>query len=112
MTITSKLSMVSVLALLIAAPASAAQLSASEGDYYSPTNTTVQQSTAAETKQAEQGDYYAPTKGNRVSGQRDAAIEKCTQLANTEYGPSGDTNWRRFNHDAYTACMTDAGQTP
>ena len=60
MTITSKLSMVSVLALLIAAPAAAAQLSA-EGDFYAPTNIVVQQPTAAQTTQAEEGDFYAPS---------------------------------------------------
>jgi hypothetical protein len=48
----------------------------------------------------------------QVSAQRAAAIEKCTQLANSEYGPSGDTSWRRFNNDAYATCMTDAGQLP
>jgi hypothetical protein len=48
----------------------------------------------------------------QVSAQRAAAIEKCTQSANAEYGPSGDTSWRRFNHDAYAACMADAGQLP
>jgi len=111
MTITSKLSMVSLLALLIAAPAAAGQLS-TEGDYYAPTNTVVQQPTAAQTKQAEEGDFYGSTSGSQVSAQRSAAIEKCTQQANAEYGPSGDVNWRRFNHDAYTACMTQAGLTP
>jgi hypothetical protein len=111
MTITSKLSMVSVLALLIAAPAAAAQPS-TEGDFYAPTNTIVQQPTAAQTQQAKEGDYYTATSGDQVSAQRAAATEKCTQQANAEYGPSGDINWRRFNHDAYAACMTDAGQTP
>jgi hypothetical protein len=110
MTITTKLSMLSVLALLIAAPAVAAQLPVTEGDYYAPTNTIVQQPTAQELKQAEQGDFYAPTHGGHVSAQRSAAIEQCTQHANTEYGPSGDTNWRRFNSDAYAACMTSVGQ--
>jgi hypothetical protein len=110
MTITRKLSMVSVLALLMTAPAAAAQLSATEGDYYAPTNTIVQQPTAQELKQAQEGDYYAPTKGSQVGAQRSAAIEKCTQQANIEYAPSGDINWRRFNHDAYAACMTSAGQ--
>ena len=110
MTITTKLSMLSVLALLIAAPAVAAQLPTTGGDYYAPTNTIVQQPTAQELKQAEQGDFYAPTHGGHVSAQRSAAIENCTQQANAEYGPSGDTSWRRFNHDAYAACMNSAGQ--
>jgi hypothetical protein len=111
MTLISKLSMVSVLALLIAAPAAAAQLSVTEGDYYAPTNTVVQQPSAQELKQVQQGDYYAPTNDTDVvSAARSVAIEKCTQQANAEYGPSGDTSWRRFNHDAYTACMTSAGQ--
>jgi len=75
------------------------------------TNTVVQQPTGQELKQVQEGDYYAPTNGDQISAQRSAAIEKCTQQANAEYGPSGDTSWRRFNHDAYTACMTDAGQS-
>jgi hypothetical protein len=110
MTITTKLSMVSVLALLIAAPAAAAQLPATVGDYYAPTTTVVQQPTAQELKQAQDGDYYAPTKGHQVGAQRTAAIEQCTQEANVAYGPSGGTSWRRFNNDLYAACMADAGQ--
>ena len=85
MTLISKLSMVSVLALLIAAPAAAAQLSATEGDYYAPTNTVVQQPSAQELKQVQQGDYYAPTNDTDVvSAARSVAIEKCTQQANAE----------------------------
>jgi hypothetical protein len=110
MTITTKLSMVSVLALLIATPAVAAQLPATEGDYYAPTNTIVQQPTAQELKQAQEGDYYAPTNVSQVSAGRAAAIETCTQQANAEYAPSGDINWRRFNHDAYASCMANKGQ--
>jgi hypothetical protein len=110
MTITTKLSMVSVLALLIAAPAAAAQLPATEGDYYAPTNTIVQQPTAQELKEAQKGDYYAPTNGGQVSTNRSAAIEACTQQANAEYGPSGDTSWRRANHDVYAACMANKGE--
>jgi len=110
MTIPTKLSILSVLALLIAAPAVAAQPPVTEGDYYAPTNTIVQQPTAQELKQAREGNFYASTAGDHVSAQRSAALEKCTQQANAEYGPSGDTSWRRFNHAAYAACMTSAGQ--
>jgi hypothetical protein len=110
MSITAKLSMLSVLALLTAAPAVAAQVPATEGDYYAPTNTIVQQATAQDLKQAQEGDFYAPTNGKPVSAQRTAAIEECSQQANAEYGLSGDTSWRRFNHDAYAACMASAGQ--
>ena len=39
MTVTTKLSMVAVLAMLIAAPAAAAQLPATGGDYYAPIST-------------------------------------------------------------------------
>ena|ERR1700676_2363906 len=39
-----------------------------------------------------------------------AAIEACTQQANAEYGPSGGTTFRRFNHDVYAACMADQGE--
>ncbi len=110
MTITTTLSMLSVLALLIATPAVGAQLPATDGDYYAPTNAIVQQPTAEQMEQAQEGDYYAPTNGTPVSAQRATAVEKCTHQANAEYGPSGDTSLRRFNHDAYTACMTSAGQ--
>jgi hypothetical protein len=47
-----------------------------------------------------------------ISGHRVAAIEKCTQEANAEYGSSGDTSMRRFNHDLYAACMADQGEAP
>jgi len=110
MTITTKMSMLSVLALLIAAPAVAAELPATAGDYYAPTNTVVQQPTAAQLKQAQEGDFYASTKGVQVSALRSAAMEQCTQQANAKFGASGDVNWRRFNHDAYVECMTSAGQ--
>jgi hypothetical protein len=110
MTVTKKLAMVSVLAMLIAAPAAAAQLPASVGDYYAPTQTTVQQPAAQELNQAQEGDFYARTKGVQISAARAAAIRQCSQTANAEYGPSGDTSWRRFNHDAYAACMANAGQ--
>jgi hypothetical protein len=110
MTITTKVSMLSVLSLLIAAPAVAAQLPATEGDYYAPTNTIAQQPTAQQAKQAQEGDYYSPTNGDQVSAQRSASIKKCTQQANAKFGPSGDISWRRFNHDAYAECMTSAGQ--
>jgi hypothetical protein len=110
MTIITKLSMVSVLALLIAAPAAAAQLPVTDGDYYAPTNTIVQQPTTPELKQEQEGDYYAPTNGSQVSAQRAIAIETCTQQANAKFAPSGDINWRRFNHDAYSECMANKGQ--
>jgi hypothetical protein len=110
MSITTKLSVVSVLALLFVAPAAAAQLTATEGDYYAPTSAIVQQPTAQDLKQAQEGDFYAVTNGKQVSVQRSAAIETCTQQANAKYGPSGDVNWRRFNHDAYAECMDSAGQ--
>ena len=61
-------------------------------------------------KQAQEGDFYAPTKGKEIGSQRTAAIEECTQQANSEYGLSGDTAWRRFNHAAYAACMASAAQ--
>lgn len=109
MTIT-KLSMLSVVALLIAAPAVAAQLPATAGDYYAPTSTIVQQPTAQELQQLQEGDFYAPTSGGQISAQRSAAIEKCSLQANAKFGPSGNTSWRRFDHDAYASCMAGAGQ--
>ena len=48
----------------------------------------------------------------QISAHRATAIEKCTQEANAEYGPSGDTSMRRFNHDLYAACMADQGEPP
>ena len=48
----------------------------------------------------------------QISAHRATAIEKCTQEANAEYGPSGDTSMRRFNHDLYAACMADQGEAP
>ncbi len=110
MTVTTKLAMASVLTMLIVAPAAAAQLPATGGDYYAPADTIVQQPTVRELERAQEGDFYAPITGNQVSSQRAAAIEKCTQQANAEYGPSGDVNWRRFNSAAYAACMADPGQ--
>lgn len=63
MTIITKLSLISGLALLIAAPAAAQQADWSQrGDYYAPSPTVVQQPTAVEQKQAKDGDYYAPAK--------------------------------------------------
>jgi len=110
MTITTKLSMFSVLAMLIAAPAMAAQFPTTGGDYYAPIKTVVQQPTAQELKEAQEGDFYAPIKNTPVSASRAAALEMCTQRADAAYGPSGGTSWRRFNHDLYAACMADLGQ--
>jgi hypothetical protein len=63
LTIISEFSLISVLALLITAPALAQQPDWSQkGDNYAPTTTIVQQPTAAQTKRAEEGDYYAPGK--------------------------------------------------
>jgi hypothetical protein len=47
-----------------------------------------------------------------ISAHRAAAIEKCTQRANSQTGPSGDTTLRRFNHDEYAACMASEGEAP
>ncbi|MGA2892323.1 MAG: hypothetical protein ABSE22_05595 [Xanthobacteraceae bacterium] len=63
MTIITKCSLISVLALLTAAPVAAQQADWSQkGDYYAPSPTVVQQPTAAELNRAKEGDYYAPTK--------------------------------------------------
>lgn len=110
MTVTTKLSMVAVLAMLIAAPAAAAQLPASGGDYYAPISTSAQQPTPQALNQAQQGDFYATSRGTQISATRAAAIESCTQQANAEFGPSGGTTLRRFNSSAYAACMAEAGQ--
>ena len=47
-----------------------------------------------------------------ISAHRAAAIEKCTQQANSQTGPSGDTTYRRFNHDEYASCMASQGEAP
>jgi hypothetical protein len=48
----------------------------------------------------------------QVSRHRAAAIEKCTQQANAEYGPSGDVAQRRWNNALYAACMSETGEAP
>jgi len=61
MTIITKLSMFSVLGLIIAAPAAAQKPDWSQkGDYYAPDKTIMQQQTPREPKQIRDGDYYAP----------------------------------------------------
>jgi hypothetical protein len=90
-TITTKLALVSILALIIAERAAAQQPDWSqrggyyapgkpivqqptpgelkgekEGDYYVPDKTTVQQPTPGESKEEKEGDYYAPGNGNRI----------------------------------------------
>jgi hypothetical protein len=47
-----------------------------------------------------------------VSQHRTAAIEKCSQQANAEYGPSGDVTQRRWNNALYAACMSETGEAP
>jgi hypothetical protein len=61
MSVIAKLSLASVVSLLIVAPA-VAQTPAHEGDYYAPSKTIVQQPGAAQIQQDKQGDYYAPGK--------------------------------------------------
>jgi len=89
MTIITRLSLISAVALSIATPAIAQQPAWSqrgdyysqdktagpqvapgnrqelkEGDYYASDKTIVRQPTAAELRQERHGDYYAPAKGN------------------------------------------------
>jgi hypothetical protein len=59
MSIITKLSLASALALLIAAPALAQ--SPKQGDYYAPTQTTPQQASPAQEQRLQQGDYYKPS---------------------------------------------------
>jgi hypothetical protein len=56
----SKMFFIAGLAALIPAPVFAQ--SANEGDYYAPTHTIVQPTTAQELNEFEQGDFYAPIK--------------------------------------------------
>jgi hypothetical protein len=86
MTITTKLSVLSVLALLIAAPALAQQPDWSQkGDHYAPSTTVVQQPTAAELKQEKEGDYYAP--GKRIV-QQPTAKELKQEKEGDYYAPT------------------------
>jgi hypothetical protein len=59
MSIVTKLSLASALALLIAAPAQAQ--SPKQGDYYAPTQTVPQQPSPPQEQGQQQGDYYKPT---------------------------------------------------
>jgi hypothetical protein len=59
MSIATKLSLASGIALLIAAPALAQ--SPKQGDYYAPTQTTPQQASPAQEQRLQQGDYYKPS---------------------------------------------------
>jgi hypothetical protein len=59
MSIVTKLSLASALALLIAAPAQAQ--SPKQGDYYAPTQTTPQQASPGQEQRLQQGDYYKPS---------------------------------------------------
>jgi hypothetical protein len=59
MSIVTKLSLASALALLIAAPAQAQ--SPKQGDYYAPTQTAPQQANPGQEQRLQQGDYYKPT---------------------------------------------------
>jgi hypothetical protein len=45
-----------------------------------------------------------------ISQHRAEAIHDCQQSADDRYGPSGDRDWRRFDHDTYAACMFDQGE--
>jgi hypothetical protein len=59
MSIVTKLSFASALALLIAAPAQAQ--SPKQGDYYAPGQTVPQQGSPAQEQRLQQGDYYKPS---------------------------------------------------
>ena len=86
MTITTKLSALSVLALLIAAPAAAQQPDWSQkGDHYAPSQTIVQQPTAVEVKQEKEGDYYAPGK---TVAQQSTAKELKKEKEGDYYAPT------------------------
>jgi hypothetical protein len=63
MKIITTLSLTSVVALALVAPAAAQDPSWSQrGDYYAPGNTTAQQPAPGQTQQVKEGDYYAPGK--------------------------------------------------
>lgn len=45
-----------------------------------------------------------------VSDQRATAMERCHQIADKQFGPSGVRDWRRYNSDMYDSCMATQGQ--
>ena len=51
-------------AMVVQQPTAAQMKQAEEGDFYAPTATIAQQPTAQELNQAREGDFYAPTNGN------------------------------------------------
>jgi hypothetical protein len=96
MRILTRLSVASVLALLITAPVQAQD--PKQGDYYAPGPTTPIRGTAADLKRNQQGDYYI---GNKtiLNAHRMAALKKCTHNI-------------AFESDRYVACMSKEGEAP
>ena len=77
MSIVTKLSLASALALLIAAPAQAQ--SPKQGDYYAPTQTAPQQANPGQEQRLQQGDYYKPSTRrlhNRVTPAQERRIQQ------------------------------------
>jgi hypothetical protein len=96
MRILTRLSVASVVALLITAPVQAQD--PKQGDYYAPGPTTPIRGTAADLKRNQQGDYYI---GNKtiLNAHRMAALKKCTHNI-------------AFESDRYVACMSKEGEAP
>jgi hypothetical protein len=92
----TRLTLVSVVALLIAVPVRAQ--GPTGGDYYAPGPTVVVHPTAGQLKQNEQGDYYV---GNTMilNKRRAEALKTCTHNI-------------AFDSDRYVACMQRQGQAP
>ena len=96
MSVTEKLFLASILALLIAGPVRAQ--SPTQGDYYAPGPTVVVHPTEGQLKLNEQGDYYVGT-NMILNKSRAAALRKCTHNI-------------AFESDRHVACMAAEGQAP
>jgi hypothetical protein len=96
MRILTRLSVATVVALLITAPVQAQD--PKQGDYYAPGPTTPIRGTAAELKRNQQGDYYIGDK-TILNAHRMAALKKCTHNI-------------AFESDRYVACMSKEGEAP
>lgn len=97
MNVVAKLSLASVLAMSMAAPALAQ--SPQQGDYYKPGPATPQIASPAQRRRAMEGDYYDTTVGTKISAHRMAALRTCT---------SGI----KFESNRYVSCMLKEGETP
>jgi hypothetical protein len=107
MSMTTKLTLASILALGFAASLQAQ--SPQQGDYYRFQPWTPQQVSPAQERRIRQGDYYkrVATATAQQNSPRDAAIHKCFNAAHRAL-----TGPRRARHELYESCMTRMGYQP